>query len=169
MKQQLPKSITAEEFKLLLKKTRRKDPEARMAFLLAYESGLRISEVKKLTPERVRDDLKPPMIEIVGGKGGRDRQVPIPKRWKEYMKFQLPIKKSMRSLERNFKTASKKAGLNPDYVFHSLRHSFATRLLEAGVPLNHIQVLLGHSNLSTTSIYLKARPLDAIKSYEELF
>ena len=64
---------------------------------------------------------------------------------------------------------SKKAKLNPLYSFHSLRHGFATRLLESGMPPNHVQVLLGHSNLSTTSIYTTANPIDAIKSYEEVF
>jgi len=109
------------------------------------------------------------MVDVISGKGGRDRKVPLPKGWKNWMKDILPIKKSGRSLERNFKTAAKRAKLNPEYSFHSLRHGFATRLLESGVPLNHVQVLLGHANISTTSVYIRARPLDAIKSYEDLF
>ena len=72
-------------------------------------------------------------------------------------------------LQRNFKTACVKAKLNSLYTFHSLRHGFATRLHESGTPLNQVQVLLGHSNISTTSVYVKANPLDAIKSYEDLF
>ncbi|HEY0088226.1 MAG TPA: tyrosine-type recombinase/integrase, partial [Candidatus Lokiarchaeia archaeon] len=63
----------------------------------------------------------------------------------------------------------RKAKLPEFYTFHSLRHGFATRLLESGVPINQVQVLMGHSNISTTSIYLKANPIDAIKSYEDLF
>lgn len=54
-------------------------------------------------------------------------------------------------------------------VCHSLRHGFATRCLESGIPINQVQMLLGHSNVSTTSIYVKANPIDAIKNYEELF
>ncbi len=165
----LPKSITSEEFVKLIDKTPKKDKQARVSFLLAYGSGLRLSEVTHLQKENIRSDIKPSMIEVKEGKGGKDRQVPLPKGWKDWMKNVLPIKKDKRSLQRNFKTASKKAHLNSHYSFHSLRHGFAVRLLENGVPMNHVQALLGHSNLSTTSIYTKARPLDAIKSYEDLF
>ena len=161
----LPKSVRPEEFKLLIKVTPKKNKEAIVGFLLAYGSGLRLSEVTNLKKENLRQNS----IEIIQGKGGVDRIVPLPKGWKQWMSEILPIKKSGRSLERNFKTTSKKAKLNPLYTFHSLRHGFATRLHESGTPLNQVQVLLGHSNISTTSIYVKANPLDAIKSYEDLF
>ena len=161
----LPKSLTPEEFKKLIEVTPKRDKEARVAFLLAYGSGLRVSEVKNLKPVFVIE----PRIEIIEGKGGRDRIVPIPKGWKQWMLDVLPIKKSIRSLQRNFKTAAKKAELNPLYTFHSLRHGFATRLFENGVPPNQVQLLMGHSNLATTSIYARARPMDALKSYEDLF
>lgn len=163
-KKVLPKSIRPEEFKQLILRVPSKDKYARMAFLLAYGSGLRISEVVSMTKDRISDKIL-----IQGGKGGVDRIVPIPKGWREWMTKELPIKKSMRTLERKFKEYSRQAQLNPDYSFHSLRHGFATRLLESGVPINQVQLLLGHSNISTTSIYLKANPTDALKSYEELF
>jgi integrase/recombinase XerD len=57
----------------------------------------------------------------------------------------------------------------PDLHFHSLRHSFAVRCMERGIPLNQIQVLLGHESISTTSIYLKINPKDALDSYENLW
>lgn len=162
----LPKAISPEEFKLLIKATRKYDKQARISFLLAYGAGLRLSEITNLKPENV----KPNYIEVIGGKGGKDRMVPKPKGWKDWMtNMILPISKSGRSLERNFKTAARKAELPSHYTFHSLRHGFATRLLESGVPLNQVQLLLGHSNISTTSIYTRARPVDAIKSYEDLF
>jgi len=162
----LPKSVRPEEFKELIKHINKNNKQARVAFLLAYGAGLRLSEITSLKPENV----KPNYIEVIGGKGGKDRMVPKPKGWKDWMtNITLPIAKSGRSLERNFKTAAKKAGLSSLYTFHSLRHGFATRLIESGVPINQVQVLLGHSNISTTSVYTKARPMDAIKSYEDLF
>jgi len=164
-KKKLPKSVTPDEFRELIKNVKKNDKEAKVAFLLAYGSGLRLSEVLKLK----KDNIYQNRIEVLEGKYGRDRIVPLPKGWKEWMDKILPIKKTGRSLERNFKTAAKKAGLKNHYSFHSLRHGFATRMVENGVPLNQVQVLLGHSNISTTSIYTKARPMDAIKSYEELF
>ena len=164
-KKSLPKAIRSEEFKLLIRNVPKRDREALVGFLLAYGSGLRVSEVIALKPENIRENT----IEIWSGKGGVDRTVPKPKGWKDWMIKIIPIKKTVRSLQRNFKTASKKAKLPEHYTFHSLRHGFATRLLESGVPINQVQLLLGHSALSTTSIYLKARPMDAIKSYEDLF
>lgn len=161
----LPKSVRPEEFKLLIKAVPKKDKEALVGFLLAYGSGLRLSEVTNLKKENLRESS----IEIIQGKGGVDRIVPLAKGWKQWMREVLPIKKTGRSLERNFKTACVKAKLNSLYTFHSLRHGFATRLHESGTPLNQVQVLLGHSNISTTSVYVKANPLDAIKSYEDLF
>jgi len=57
----------------------------------------------------------------------------------------------------------------PDLHFHSLRHSFAVKLLESGMPINQVQLALGHSNIHTTSLYLQANPLDMLKKYEEVF
>lgn len=161
----IPKCVRPEEFKLLIEVVPKDDKEARVAFLLAYAVGMRISEVKRCSPEHFRTNS----IFIPESKYGVERVVPIPKGWKpEFMKV-IPLKLSIRTLERKFKAYSKKANLNPAYTFHSLRHGFATRALEAGFPINQVQVLLGHSNIATTSIYTKANPIDAIKSYEELF
>lgn len=165
MSKVLPKSLTPEEFKSLLKEVKEKNKQAKVAFLLAYGSGLRLSEVCSLKPENIKEKW----IEILSGKGGKDRQVPIPKGWKDWMVQVLPIKKDKRNIERDFCVARDKAGLNKEYHFHCLRHSFATRSVEQGIPLTHVQALLGHSNLATTSIYTKARPMDALKSYEEMF
>lgn len=161
----LPKAIKPEEFKLLLKNVPIKDKTAKVAFILAYESGLRISEVVALKKENIQEKS----LEIWDAKGGRDRVVPKPKVWKDDMMKYIPINKSMRSLERNFKSASAKAKLPEFYTFHSLRHGFATRMIESGVPLSHVQALLGHSNISTTNVYTRARPVDALKSYEDMW
>jgi integrase len=161
----IPKCVRPEEFKALIEATPKDDKEARVAFLLAYAVGMRISEVKRCSPEHFRTNS----IFVPESKYGVERVVPIPKGWKpEFMKI-IPLKLSIRTLERKFKSYAKKASLNPSYTFHSLRHGFATRALEAGFPINQVQVLLGHSNIATTSIYTKANPVDAIKSYEELF
>ncbi len=163
----LPKAIRQEEFKELVKAIPNKPRlrKVKAGFLLAYGSGLRVSEIIHLQPTNIKET----MIEVLSGKGDKDRMVPIPKGWKlEYTK-EIPLKTTQRSLERNFKNFLKLAGLPNNYTFHSLRHGFATRLIESGVPISHVQVLMGHSNLATTSIYTKARPMDALKSYEDLF
>lgn len=161
----LPKSVRPEEFKLLIEAIPKKDFKSRIAFLLAYASGLRISEVLRCSPEHFRINS----LFIPESKNGVERVVPIPKGWKKEFLKVLPLKITARSLQRAFIKYAKKINLNPLYTFHSLRHGFATRLLEAGAPINQVQVLLGHANISTTSIYTKANPQDAIKSYEELF
>lgn len=116
-----------------------------------------------------KEQINKKHIEIWDAKGGKDRIVPLPKGWRDWMMKYIPIGKTDRTLERKFKIYSKRAGLPAHYVFHSLRHGFATRLVENRVPINHIQTLLGHSDISTTGVYLRARPQDALKSYEELF
>jgi integrase/recombinase XerD len=161
----LPKAIRPEEFKLLIKEIPKKDNIARISFLLAYGSGMRISEVLRASKE----DFRPNSIFIPESKYGVERVVPIPKGWKEYFVKELPINTTPRTLQRKFKKYNEKAKLPSYYTFHSLRHGFATRSLESGVPINQVQVLLGHSNISTTSVYTKANPIDAIKSYEDLF
>ena len=156
-----------EEFVQIMKAMKDKERIFKIGFILAYGSGLRISEVVRLQKENINVVRK--TIFIWGGKGGVDRTVPLPKMWRDGMIRYLPISKSVRSLERKFNKYRKKLGLPLFYTFHSLRHGFATRLIEQGVPITHVQVLLGHSDVSTTGVYIKARPMDALKSYEEKF
>lgn len=163
----LPKAIPGEEFVELMKKVPAKDKIAIVAFTLSYGAGLRLSEVLKL--QKLEIDVKRKQISIWGGKGGVDRSVPLPKLWRSWMMDLIPIKKTGRTLQRKFVKYRDKAGLQKYYTFHSLRHGFATRLIEKGVPITHIQTLLGHSDVSTTGIYLKARPMDALQSYEVAF
>lgn len=161
----IPKCVRPEEFKLLIEATPKVDYIARIGFLLAYAAGMRISEVLRCNKEHLRDNS----IFVPESKYGLERIVPLPKGWKKEFEKELPLKTTARTLERKFKSYAKKAKLPAYYTFHSLRHGFATRLLESGVPINQVQVLLGHSNVQTTSIYVKANPTDALKSYEDLF
>ncbi len=166
----LPKCVRPEEWgKLVREVQKKKDKIALVAFMLAYGSGMRISEVLRCKRAHFREKSNPPSIFIAEAKYGVERVVPVPKGWrKEFYKY-LPISKSERTLQRKFKAHAKKAGLNPLYTFHSLRHGWATRMLESGVPINQVSLGLGHSNISTTSAYTKAAPQDLLKSYEEKF
>ena len=164
----LPVAIDKEEFAKLIKST--KFEHWKIAFLLGFGAGMRISEVVKVEPRDI--DFEKKSIHIRQGKGSKDRIVPMPKGFMpKHLKY-LPMKCGARALQFGFHKSCVKAGLletKPELHFHSLRHGFATRCLESGMPLNMVQVLLGHSNISTTSIYVKANPADAIKNYMENF
>jgi integrase/recombinase XerC len=161
----LPKCVRSEEFEKLIGITPKLDFIARISFLLAYSAGMRVSEVLRCRPEHFR----PNSIFIPESKYGVERVVPIPKGWKDEFTKRLPLDISVRTLQRKFRKYSKIADLPIHYTFHSLRHGFATRCVERGIPLNQVQILMGHSNLATTSVYTKANPQDALKSFEELF
>ncbi len=141
----------------------------RAMFELIYSCGLRVSEVVELTLDRVY--LNESLVRIVG-KGNRERLVPMGEEVKYWLKLYLKearlklLKhKKLQSLFLNhlgnkltrkgiwlrFKETSKAAGINGKV--HTLRHSFATHLLQGGANLRSVQELLGHSNISTTQIY----------------
>lgn len=169
----LPVAITEDEFYELIKKT--KKDSHKLAFLLGFGSGLRISEIVKLEPRHI--NLKDKTILIEQGKGSKDRTVPLAKGFREVHLKLLPmkfknVKSGSRSLEKAFKSACERAELlkvKPNLHFHSLRHGFATNSVSKGIPIHHIRTLMGHSNISTTNVYLEMNPKEAIKSYEELF
>jgi len=168
MGKKLPIAIDEKDFVKLIEKT--KKDEHKLAFLLGYGAGLRISEITNLEQRDV--NLADKRIFIRQGKGGKDRVVPLPKGFKEkYFKI-LPIKIGVRALEMAFKNTAREAGIleyKPEAHFHSLRHGFGSQLAQNGVPIHHIRTLMGHSNISTTNVYLELNPKEALKSYEELF
>ena len=168
MTKKLPCAISKEDFVKLIKNTN-KDVH-KTAFLLGFGAGMRVSEIIKLEQRDV--NLKEKKIFIRQGKGSKDRIVPTPKGFTIRQFNQLPLKIGVRALEIAFRSACKRAGLlekQPDLHFHSLRHGFASHLVNQGMDIQRVRTLMGHSNISTTSVYLQLNPKEALESYEELF
>lgn len=137
----------------------------RLLVSLAYGAGLRVSEVIAI---RVRDvDFERNLLCIRHAKGGKDRMTLLPDKLLAALKvfcFQKPPEEyvfesqrggrlSSRTAQKVFDAALKKAGIVKRATFHSLRHSFATHLLENGTDIRLIQSLLGHANIRTTQRY----------------
>jgi site-specific recombinase XerD len=161
----------------------------RVILMTAYSAGLRVSEVAKLQVDDV--DSSRMLIRIRAGKGQKDRYVPLSKTLREilraYWKVVRPTKWlfpgqrpdhyiSTRTISRACRQAALKAGIRKRVTPHTLRHSYATHLLEGGTDICTIQKLLGHQNLKTTSIYTHVSqakiqsttsPLDLLESDPE--
>jgi integrase/recombinase XerD len=137
------------------------------AFSLAYSTGMRLGEVVALMPK----DIDPDRMQVLvrRGKGNKSRYTILAKELlpllRSYYQVYRPDKYlfegqlkghslSERTLSTVFKQCVAKSGIKKNASFHSLRHSFATHLLEQGTNLKIIQMLLGHGSLKTTSIYL---------------
>ncbi len=143
----------------------------RALLMTLYSTGLRRAEVARL---RVADiDSERMLIRIRQGKGGRDRDVPLSpallETLREYWRWMKPKTYLFPGTVDNWRAdkpltpkmvwiacqqAAQRAGIDKRVSPHTLRHSYATHLLEAGADLRTIQVLLGHSNLSHTTVYL---------------
>jgi len=134
---------------------------------LLYSAGLRISEVVVLKSADI--DSSRMVINIRKGKGGKDRQAILSKKvlliLRNYFKKYRPVPwlfpgksklspLSTRAVQHAFALAKKKAGIIKSVSPHTLRHSFATHLIEAGTNILLVQQLLGHEKLKTTLIYL---------------
>ena len=147
-----------------------KNLKHRLLLMTTYAAGLRASEVRRLKSEHI--DSKRMLIKVAGGKGRKDRYTMLSEKLlgelRHYYKkcqpqsylFPTSYKKSKNkalsyeSLRCTYEKARKKARVKKGPGLHTLRHSFATHLLEAGFDIRKIQVLMGHSRLSTTMIYL---------------
>jgi len=168
----LPIEVTKEEFRAI-QKTIQFKPKKRKYFianLLAWGSGLRISEVCNLKKEDF--DFKDDSIRINMGKNSKDRIVSIPKGFTKYELNWIPIGVQPRALQKEFIRACEESGVKkrkPKVHFHSLRHGFATECIRSGMTLSTVQGLLGHTDLSTTSIYINLAPQERIKEYNERF
>jgi integrase/recombinase XerD len=134
--------------------------------MITYSSGLRISEAARLKITDV--DSKRMMVRIQQGKGGKDRYSILShaaleclrQYWRKYRPKEWLFEGnkgthiSVSSIRQIFLNAKKRAGITKPASSHTLRHSFATHLVEAGTNLHHVQLLLGHRSPTTTTVYL---------------
>jgi site-specific recombinase XerD len=160
----LPKVLSQDEVKKIFEVTI--NVKHKTMLMLGYSCGLRVSEVACV---KVKDIDSSRMIVLINqSKGRKDRITTLSDKMlvqlREYhvqykpseWLFENPDKLShisTRTLQRVFNDSKVKANINKLATFHSLRHSYATHLLEAGVDLRYIQELLGHNSSKTTEIY----------------
>jgi len=170
----LPVVLDGSEIKQLLAVTT--NLKHRALLMTTYSAGLRVSETAHL---KVCDvDSKRMQLRIAQGKGKKDRYAllsPVTLNllrdyWRQYRPFswlfpgrlpESPI--STRSIQKVFKDAKRKAGIKKPATVHTLRHSFATHLLEAGTDIYRVQKLMGHTSPKTTTIYIHLRRQDLLK------
>ena len=170
--QKLPPVLSPEEVKRVL--TMATSLKAQAMLTLAYGCGLRAGEVVRLRAGDIDSEQK--IIRIVQSKGRKDRHVMLPAEVLDLLRQWWKARPTMcdaglapeqqwlfpgrrdrplttRQFSRLFKEAAKAAGLRKTVSLHSLRHSFATHLLERGTDIRVIQALLGHDKLETTARY----------------
>lgn len=159
----LPVILTSEEIKRLIEVTQ--NIKHKLIIKILYGCGLRVSEVINLKKEDV--NFNGGLIKIRIAKGRKDRFVKIPDSLKKELESYCNLhdeeilfpssrggKLTTATIRKIIKNSRRKAGIKKDIHPHSLRHSFATHLLEQGTDLRIIQKLLGHSDIKTTQIYL---------------
>ncbi len=161
----LPVILSQEEVERLLNRT--KNVKHRCMLTLIYSMGLRSNELRSLKISDIDSDRM--IVHIKSAKGNKDRVVPLAPSalnlMREYYKQHRPkeylfngqesCQYSKSSLAKVMKMAVKRAGIKKRCSLHTLRHSFATHLLEQGINLRYIQELLGHQSSKTTEIYTR--------------
>ena len=166
-KRRLPDVLSKEEVARLLAQV--KHPKHRAILMLAYSGGLRVGEVVRLGPQDI--DAARGLVMVRGGKGGKDRYTLLSRRALEAValyreafppppgaKWLFPGARpdrhyTARSVQRIVRQCAARAGIAKRVTTHTLRHSFATHLLESGTGLRYIQEFLGHKSSRTTEIY----------------
>lgn len=171
----LPVVLTKNEIKELLDNT--ENEKHKLIIELLYSTGLRLSECINLKYSDL--DIKENIGWVRKGKGSKDRIFIISETFKrdlirykekngasEYIFTVNGRKMSPRGIQHAIKVSVERAGIDKDIHVHTLRHSFATHLLENGVDIRKIQSLLGHTNLQTTQIYtqVSSEEIKKIKS-----
>jgi len=162
----LPIVLSKEEIERMVKSVNNLKHQCILQLL--YGSGLRVSEVVRIKMTDFDFDRK--LLHIKKGKGNKDRYTIFSEKLLEILEKQKKIKEiddylftgydnksplTTTSVNKIVKQAAAKAGISKNVSAHSLRHSFATHLLENGVSVRYIQELLGHARLETTQIYTK--------------
>jgi site-specific recombinase XerD len=159
----LPVILSHGEIKKIIEAT--SNLKHRCLLALAYGAGLRVSEVVNLKIGNL--DFERRLIYIEQGKGKKDRVTLLPESLLADLKnlmagrnpedYLLPSERggrlSARTAQAVFYQVLKKSGVKKAVSFHSLRHSFATHLLENGVDIRYVQELLGHNSIRTTQVY----------------
>lgn len=170
--QRLPEILSRDEIARLFAVTTRLGP--RTFLMLAYATGLRLSELRHLCVADIDSHADRMCIRVVQGKGGKDRYVPLeadalallrawwhsahPKLWLFASRDgSQPVNDA--TVQKWYQAARAKAGITKRGGIHTLRHCYATHLLEAGADLYSLSQWLGHRHVSTTARYLHlARP-----------
>lgn len=165
MPQKLPVILSAEEVQQFLNCV--SDPLARTVLTACYAGGLRIAEAIALKPTDI--DSKRMTIRVSGGKGEKDRDVMLSERLLMMLRDWYRIRRptlwlfpgrrtgahvGQKTIWKAAQKAHQRSGLSKPISPHSLRHAFATHLLEQGTDLRTIQLLLGHRSIATTAKYL---------------
>jgi integrase/recombinase XerD len=153
------------------------NPKHKAMLFTPYSAGLRVSEIVALKLKHI--DSGRMQLLIQNAKGKKDRYVTLSPVLldilRAYIKLTAPRPKEFlfeseqtgtafptRSVQRIFQLAKEKAGIKKDVGIHSLRHSFATHLLEKGTDIRYIKDLLGHFNIKTTERYLHVSKKDLV-------
>jgi site-specific recombinase XerD len=159
----LPVALSRDECRRLLAAIDK--PVYRLCALTLYSLGLRIEEGITLQPKHI---VSSQMVVRIIGKGNRERAIPLPPSllrslrafWSTHRNpnWIFPGKDPRKHIGRNalfdaLRSARQRVGLSDQVSSHSLRHSFATHLLEDGVDLRNVQILLGHASIRSTQIY----------------
>ncbi len=170
-KRKLPVILDLTEVESLFSVT--KNLKHKAILMLTYSSGLRASETARLKLTDI--DSKRMMVRVTQGKGGKDRYSILSHRtleqlrqyWHNYRPKEWLFEGAKKgdhitthSIQLIFYAAKKHAGIRKPASVHTLRHSFATHLIEMGTSLHHVQMLLGHRSPVTTTIYLHVSRLN---------
>lgn len=157
----LPLVLSKEEIIKLIELTT--NLKHRLVIMFLYYAGLRLDEARNIKWQDIDFDRE--VIHLKTAKGDKERVIFLHKKLIDMLKMyginkeglifisQREGKYNKRTIQQIIKSASKKAGIRKNVTPHTLRHSFATHLLEAGADIRYIQQLLGHKDLKTTQIY----------------